>query len=240
MNGQLNNFWGAGFNLDKRIVGYDDRLTRGRPIVRSRAGEGIDRRIGGNIQIRPVENWTHSLGPSWSRSLTYAQYVTSVADSTAQATYGRRYIFTGLEQTQLSLETPLNVTLRPELSLEAFVQPLLSSGDYGALPELRMPRTYTFNEYGVDAGTIAFEPVENDFTIGPDGPGPAATFTVANRDLNTRSLGATRCCVGNIGLARRSIWCGNGGARLPNRLATSTSGVTRGRSSTPAPTTSSS
>ena len=58
------------------------------------------------------------------------------------------------------------------------------------------------------------------------------------RKLN--ALGATPCCAGNIGLARCSVWGGNSGARLPNRLATSTSGATRWRSSRPASTTSSS
>jgi hypothetical protein len=152
-------------------------------------GEGLERRIGINFQVRPVESWTISFGPNLSKSLIYAQYVTTVTDSLATATFGRRYIFTGLEQTQFSMETRLNMNFTPELSLELFAQPLISSADYGALRELRAPRTYEFNEYGKDNGsTITYDESTNNFTIDPDGPGRAGTFTIANRDFNTLSL----------------------------------------------------
>jgi hypothetical protein len=216
MSGQLNNFWGAGLNLTKRVVGFDDRLTRGGPLMRDRAGqtvganmytdtrrkvtgrmnasyswgegEGVTRRLSGNIQFRPAENWTLSLGPSVSHDQTYAQYVTAVTDSMATATYGRRYIFTALEQTQVSVETRLNVNFTPDLSIELYAQPLISSGDYGALRELRTPGTYTFLEYGRDTGTVTYDPDTRFFTIDPDNGGGATPFSVRNRDFNTRSL----------------------------------------------------
>jgi hypothetical protein len=216
LNGQLNNFWGANLNFNKRIVGYDDRLTRGGPLMRDRAGqslggmintdtrrkvtgrlnanynwgvgEGVERRVGGGVTIRPVENWTLSLGPSVSSNLTYAQYVTTISDATAVATYGRRYIFTGLEQVTMSMDTRLNVNFTPDLSLELFAQPLISSGDYEALRELRAPRTYEFLEYGKDIGTISYDPETRMFTVDPDAGGSAARFTVRNRDFNRRSL----------------------------------------------------
>jgi hypothetical protein len=217
LNGQLTNFWGGGIMMNRRLVGYDDRLTRGGPLMKDRAGqsigfninsdqrkeitarlngnyswgegEGLERRIGGNIQLRPVESWTISFGPSFSRNLIYAQYVTTITDSTATATFGRRYIFTGLEQTSVSMETRLNVNFTPELSLELFAQPLISSADYGALRELRAPRTYDFSEYGKDNGsTIAYDEAARLFTIDPDGSGRAPTFTLRNRDFNQLSL----------------------------------------------------
>ena len=215
-NGQFKNFWRAGFNLNKNLAGYDDRLTRGGPLVRSLSsqsigvnvqsdnrrrvagflfgnyswgeGQGIDRRLGLNIQIRPVDNLTISLGPNVSRSLVKTQYLTSVTDETAAATFGRRYIFTQLKRTQISVETRLNVTFTPDLSLELFVQPLLSSGDYSKVGELREAGKYGFDEYGVDTGTISFNAADDEFDIDPDGAGPAGSFTVDNKDFNTRSL----------------------------------------------------
>jgi hypothetical protein len=217
LNGQLTNFWGGGIMMNRRLVGYDDRLTRGGPVMKDRAGqsigfninsdmrkeitarlngnyswgegEGLERRLGINFQVRPVESWTISFGPNISKSLIYAQYVTTVTDSLATSTFGRRYIFTGLEQTQFSMETRLNVNFTPELSLELFAQPLISSADYGALRELKAPRTYEFNEYGKDNGsTITYDATTNHFTIDPDGPGRAGTFTIQNRDFNTLQL----------------------------------------------------
>ena len=214
MNGQFKNFWGAGLNFNRRLAGYDDRLTRGGPLARGLpsqsvglnvrsdnrrrlAGflfanyswgksEGTDRRIGGNIQIRPVDNWTISLGPNVSTGLTHTQYVTAVTDPTA--TFGRRYIFTELARTQISMETRLNVTFTPELSLELFMQPLISSGDYGTLSELHTAGKYGFDRYGVEKGTVTYDAAGDEYTIDPDGSGSAASFTIANKDFNTRSL----------------------------------------------------
>ena len=215
-NGQFKNFWRAGLNINKGPAGYDDRLTRGGPLVRSLSsqsiavnvqsdnrrrvagflfgnyswgeGQGIDRHLGLNIQIRPVDNWTISFGPNVSRSLVKTQYLTSVSDEIATAMFGRRYIFSELKRTQISMETRLNVTFTPDLSLELFVQPLLSSGDYSRVKELREARKYGFDEYGVDKGTISFNAADDDFDIDPDGAGPAGSFTVDNKDFNTRSL----------------------------------------------------
>jgi hypothetical protein len=216
LNGQLTNFWGGGLNLSKQVVGYDDRLTRGGPLMRDRASqsiggnvnsdnrrkftarvnfnyswgedEGKERRLSGNFQIRPIETLTFSVGPSYSNNTTFAQYVTSVGDTLARGTYGRRYIFTGLEQTTVSMDTRLNVNFTPELSLELFAQPFISSGDYGTLRELRAPRTYEFLDYGQDVGDVSYDASTRRYTVDPDGTGPAASFTVANRDFTTRSL----------------------------------------------------
>ncbi|MGW8265628.1 MAG: DUF5916 domain-containing protein, partial [Longimicrobiales bacterium] len=108
----------------------------------------------------------------------------------ATATYDTRYIFGELEQTTLSMETRLNVTFTPNLTLELFAQPFIASGDYLQLMELRAPRTFEFNRYGVDVGTI--HPDEDgDFIIDPDGDGPAEAFTVSNPDFNRVSLRGT-------------------------------------------------
>ena len=68
------------------------------------------------------------------------------------------------------------------------MQPLLSSGDYSKVGELREAGKYGFDEYGVDTGTISFNAADDEFDIDPDGAGPAGSFTVDNKDFNTRSL----------------------------------------------------
>jgi hypothetical protein len=73
--------------------------------------------------------------------------VGTVQDAAATDTYGAHYLFAPLRQTTLSLETRLNVTFTPELSLEMYAQPFLSSGDYGEVAELAAPREYDFVPY---------------------------------------------------------------------------------------------
>jgi hypothetical protein len=216
VNGQFANFWGGNLRLDKRIVGFDDRLTRGGPLARDRAGqslnlnlnsdsrhrisgrvnanyswgegEGLDRRVSLNMSMRPADFWSFSLGPSFSSNVSTAQYVTSVADPLMTATYGRRYIFAGLDQTTVSMESRLNVNFRPELSLEVFAQPFIATGDYLELKQLRAPGTFEFDVFGRDVGTVTYDADTNRYHIDPDDAGPAAVFDVRNRDFNTRSL----------------------------------------------------
>jgi hypothetical protein len=67
------------------------------------------------------------------------------------------------------------------------MQPLVSSGQYAGLREFATPRTFDFVRYGRDAGTMSRQ-ANGTYLIDPDGSGPAASFTVADRDFNVRSL----------------------------------------------------
>lgn len=140
-----------------------------------------------DFTFRSGEKLQLGLGPSLDRSYARAQYVTSVGDPLAAATYGRRYIFAPIDQTTLSLETRLNLTLTPTLTFELYMQPLVSSGRYAGLREFREPRTFEFTRYGVDEGTMTRQS-DGTYLIDPDGGGPASSFSVGDRDFNVRSL----------------------------------------------------
>ncbi|HSJ25328.1 MAG TPA: DUF5916 domain-containing protein [Longimicrobiales bacterium] len=215
-NWQFLNFWGANVNITKRVVGFDDRLTRGGPLARARGGQSIGgminsdsrrtvsgrinmnyswgegddggSRISANLSMRPAEYWSMSIGPSLNRNFTSTQYVTAVTDSLKTSTFGRRYIFTELRQTTVSMDTRVNVNFTPTLSFEMFAQPFISTADYGALRELEAARTSSYLEYGRDIGTVTYDADTRTFHIDPDEGGPASKFTVANRDFNTLSL----------------------------------------------------
>jgi hypothetical protein len=112
--------------------------------------------------------------------------VTSVADPLANATFGNRYLFAGIDRTTLSLQSRVNLTFSPTLSLEVYVEPFISVGDYGALKEFSAPGTFDFLTYGEDIGTVV--PGDGHVAIDPDGSGPAPGFQVSNRDFSYRSL----------------------------------------------------
>lgn len=213
--GQFVNFWNFGFNGSREFASLDDRLTRGgvmamtapgvsgflflstdsrrpytaRVSVSGSASETGDlrRSVNLNVGLRPGSNVDIQVGPNVSRSRTTAQYLRSIEDPLATATLGRRYVFGDLAQTQVSLETRLNVTFRPDLSLEMYAQPLLSSGDYRLIKELRTPRTLDFNVYGSGGSRIS-RSAEGVYTVDPDGTGPAAAFTFNDPDFDVRSL----------------------------------------------------
>ncbi len=83
--------------------------------------------------------------------------------------------------------TRLSVVLSPRMSLQMFLQPLVSAGDYGAIKEVAAPRTFDFVRYGEDAGsTITAGPGGQGLLIDPDGAGAASPFAIAQPDFNVR------------------------------------------------------
>jgi len=209
------NYWGGSVRYQYDFEVLDDRLTRGGPMAilpavhsgnaslnsdprkalsfrgqyRWRSGADGSWQHAGSMDFtfRSGQKLQLGFGPSIERSRSEAQFVTSVGDTLATNTYGRRYIFAPINQTTLSLETRLNLTLSPTLTFELYVQPLLSSGDYGGLKELERPRTFDFLRYGDDVGTIARQS-DGTYLVDPDGAGGAGSFTVPDRDFNVHSL----------------------------------------------------
>jgi hypothetical protein len=209
------NYWSGSVRYQYDFSALDDRLTRGGPMAslpaahsgnanlssdsrkalnfrgsyRWRAGVDGSWQHTGSIDftLRSGEKLQLGLGPSLQRSYSKAQYVTSVGDALATRTFGRRYVFAPIDQTIVSLETRLNLTVSPTLTFELYLQPLLSSGQYGGLKEFREPRSFDFLRYGQSIGTIARRS-DGSYLVDPDGAGAAASFSVADLDFNVRSL----------------------------------------------------
>jgi hypothetical protein len=196
----------------------DDRLLRGGPVVRkpgtsywsmsvntdsrhkvvgnfgasystnTRGGWGSN--LYGGADVRPSSNILVSFSPSWSDSHSLLQYVRSVNDPTAAAFYGRRYVMSDLHQRSLGLDTRLNVTFSPTMTLQLYAQPFIASGEYFEFKEFNAPRQNQWSVYGTDRGTIGRSGTGSSlvYTIDPDGSGAATPFTIANPDFNFRSL----------------------------------------------------
>lgn len=184
VSGQTLGYWNMSVGAQRYFKAYDDRLTRGGPLaIRPQwwsgrmhlssdgrkpvtIGFGIgaeDFEYGGwsvstgvNVGVKSSTRWNLTVGPTVSRAFVPAQYVTTVADASYDATYGRRYVFAPLTQTTVGLESRLNVTFSPTLSLETYMQPLLSSADYGDARQLVAPKTYDFAPYAGSVPSLDF------------------------------------------------------------------------------------
>jgi hypothetical protein len=178
LNVQLLNYWRVSSLLQKSWATFDDRLTRGGPTTIRPGIESVQlalasdprRRFGGSVsftgQRRDFGNWSRSLGgqlnfkpwaaltlqlaPTLLRARNQAQYLATVADPKATSTFGARYVFGGLDQTELALPLRVNLVLSPRLSFQLYAQTLLSTGAYDAIQELAAPRTYNFQPYTGD------------------------------------------------------------------------------------------
>jgi hypothetical protein len=211
------NYWEIqGFWIHRPSV-FDDRLSRGGPVLQrpgidfwstfistdrrknvvlngsgdigcNREGN-CDRSASLSVELRPRQNVSVSLGPSISHGETGFQYVRTVADPTATGFGGQRYVFADLVQNSLAMDTRLNITFSPNLTLELFMQPLIASGEFSRYKEFAAPRGMRRLVYGVDVGTDSLVVGTPDsIFIDPDGSGPAAKFVVVDPSFTFRSL----------------------------------------------------
>jgi uncharacterized protein DUF5916/cellulose/xylan binding protein with CBM9 domain len=163
---------------------FDDRLTRGGPIARTRASWSSDQSIGsderkrfyfsidghleGNdddsyvrsggvtLNLRPSSNLLLSVSPYYNRSYDYTQYVTTQVDPTATGTFGKRYVFAELEQHSFELGTRVDWTLNSRLSFQLYMQPFVASGDYHDYHSLARARSADYVPYTGSIGDPDF------------------------------------------------------------------------------------
>jgi len=140
-----------------------------------------------NFALKPSSFLTISTGPSIGRARDRAQYVTSVPDTTATHTFGSRYVFSELDQTEVSMSTRVNWILSPKMSLQIYMQPLISVGNYWGFKEFAKPDTFSFLRYGSDVGSIGLD-ANHQYTVDPDKDGPAAPFSFYDPNFNFKSL----------------------------------------------------
>jgi hypothetical protein len=209
------NLWNAGFNLGFNPSYFSDRFTRGGPIAsvprawNASINGGSDTRkpfwvsasinysrdesgaefpsINTTVDLRPSTSIHVSFGPSLSATRSTGQFVRSVSDALATNTFGRRYVFADLHQTTLAMDTRVEWTFTPVVSLQVYAQPFVSAGRFSNFKEFAAPRTYDFAVYGRDRGTIA-RSSSGVYTVDPDAVGVAPAFQFGDPNFNVRNL----------------------------------------------------
>ena len=157
LGGNINAHWvftnqwstGMGFNASART--FDDRATRGEgpgaynnpswsywgyvnsdrrkrvngEVFFNLGGDAYDTRYRGlemYLTFRPTSFLSISGGPSWNANTQDAQWVENTVDG--------RYVFGRLDQTTVSLTTRVNYTITPQLTVQIYLAPFVSAGDY--------------------------------------------------------------------------------------------------------------
>jgi hypothetical protein len=151
-----------------------------------------------SVTLKPSSRVLLSFSPSLDLDNTAQQYITAVTDATVSPQFaGTRYVFGRVQQKTLSMDTRVNVTFTPNLTLEMFAQPFLASGKYSSFKEFAEAKSRHMNVFGRDNGSTVVTNRDpqtgaiTGYTIDPDGPGPAPVFTFGNPDFNLRSLRGT-------------------------------------------------
>jgi hypothetical protein len=217
VGGQLANYWNVSAFTIWTSAASDDRLTRGGPVVRTpsdmlyvvnvstdprkrvvlstsprydRTGEGAaswSADLG--VRVKPASNVQVSAGPAYNLSRTRHQYVTRFDDPSATHFYGERVVFSDLEQHTVSMDTRLNWTFSPTLTLELFAQPFVSTGRFDNFKEFVRPRSIQKQVYD---GQQLTQTTANgrvvSYTVDPDRNAATENATFDNPDFNFRSL----------------------------------------------------
>jgi hypothetical protein len=229
LNGTTHGLWNGGLNLGVSPETRDDRLTRGGPLGAApaswnlsaylnsdprprlsvsgsvyasgdRAG-GSAREGGISLGYRPDPSVQLSIGPSFSVVRDPDQYLFPVEDAAATETFGTRHVFSRLHQTTFSMNTRLDWTFTPTLSLQLFAQPFVAAGDFRDFREFTTPGESEYAVYGRDRGTVcAFTGADGGrmYALDPvaavtcpanaDEAAEREMTTTADPDFNIRSL----------------------------------------------------
>ncbi|HUP87813.1 MAG TPA: DUF5916 domain-containing protein [Longimicrobiales bacterium] len=211
-------FWSFTGSAQYRPETYDDRQTRGGPVVRRPAQRyaffnintdfrkpvvvsvgpfwgrnsegGRNFSLSGNIEFKPLTNLTVEFSPSYSHDIGTAQYVAKFTDPSATNFFNQRVVFAGIEQKSLSFDTRVNTTFTPTLTLEVVLQPFVSTGDYSNFKEYVAPRSVEKRNFDATQLTAQRDAAgrETGYVLDPDRNATTQNFTFGNPDFNFRSL----------------------------------------------------
>lgn len=169
---QLKNYWRVFAWGGTQVAHLDDRITRGGPAMIYRGhyyygfGFSNDTRkkffaefrnervvddfggtfdyYGTTFTYRPRPSLRFSITPSFSDLHEVAQYVTTIYDRNYAPTYGNQYVFGTLDQKTVNVGVRSEWTMNARLSLQVYLQPFVSSGDYHDFKHLTRARDDEF------------------------------------------------------------------------------------------------
>lgn len=181
---QLNNFWRTSVDFEYRPAVQSDNLTRGGPLMTRARSWNVSGSLSGNraantnwntsanyrrdalggwsislsagLGLRPSSQIEFRIDPQFRQSVDQRQYVTTLAGNRPEVFDGR-FIFGSISRTEISTRLRLNYAFTPDLSLELYAEPFVSSGQYVNLGELLVPQTDDLRFYGTDGTTISLD-----------------------------------------------------------------------------------
>ncbi len=193
-----NQMWGHfGFNAGNFVPTYSDREARGGPAIRRSADSDVwggvegDRRskvtpymFGGyfsgddghshgfwiepSLNFRASSRFSASLGVNYRKSVNDNQWRGNFGDTGADTTH---YTFARLHQTTIGVNSRINFTATPNLSLQFYAQPFISTGDYSKWRELDDPRAEAYGSRyktfspGSDPGGFNFKQFQSNTVV---------------------------------------------------------------------------
>ena len=101
------------------------------------------------LRIRVASNIEVTLGPSYRHGMQDAQWVDLVEEN-INGQVQKHYVYGELESRTLDFTTRADISFTPTLSLQLYLQPFVTIGDYTDFKELVEEKSYQFEQYELD------------------------------------------------------------------------------------------
>jgi len=140
--------------------------------------------IWAGINIKPSNSISISIDPDFSTGLNELQYVDAVDFNNE-----KRYIFANIGQKTFGLTFRINYTITPDLSIQYYGQPFVSSGKYEDFKMITDPHADNYKDrYHVfNASEISYNAINEVYDIDENGNG-SVDYTVGKPDFNFREF----------------------------------------------------
>jgi hypothetical protein len=171
---ELHSYWGFWTGLRHSLESFDDLGTRGGPVMVRPASTwwGIDvwtddrhwvegwlganvswgeggrnrsRWLAFEVEVRPASNVEIDVEPGFEYRRSFAQWVENVDDDGDEE--DDHFVFGELENRIFEIGARGTYAFTPQMSLELYLQPFVTAGNYGDIKELARPRSYEFTPY---------------------------------------------------------------------------------------------
>ena len=171
-NAQFENYWSMAFSATHTAEALNDWKTRGGPFIVEPAStsysltartdsrrpisvrmwadwapakEGRQKYFSVGVTLRPIPTLDLHVGPGYRRSSFAAEWVTNVDDDGDGV--DDHFIFGELMTNEFEVTTRANLILTPRLSVQLYMQPFITTGDYENFKELARPKSFEFTPY---------------------------------------------------------------------------------------------
>ena len=175
-DGKLKNYWEYNLWVGRNLESFrDEDVRRGGTLIKNPAGWWIftqlrtdsrkmlqlelnpifawdddtkssEKEVNLRLNIRPVSNVELSIGPMYRYRIYDAQWVELVEENVG-GHIKKHYVYGELTAQTLDFTTRANISFTPTLSLQFYVQPFITIGDYTNFKELIEPKSYQFKPY---------------------------------------------------------------------------------------------
>ena len=177
-DGKLKNYWEYDLWVGRNLESFrDEDVRRGGTLIKNPAGWWIfsrfstdsrkmvqlelnpifawdddtkssEKEVSLRLNIRPVSNIELSIGPMYRYRIYDAQWIDLVEEN-INGRIEKHYVYGELTAQTLDFTTRANISFTPTLSLQFYVQPFVTIGDFSNFKELIEPKSYQFKPYSL-------------------------------------------------------------------------------------------